>query len=144
MAPTLDIRGPDDMMGHLQESRRMTRRLAHLPWIVALFALLAGCEGNPVGRACFIGADAAITTEHIVASPALECQSRTCLHMAGQALGQADLCTGECGSDEDCDKVKESPCQSGFACVVPVVVGPFCCKKFCVCRDPGYLAAAPH
>jgi len=59
MAPTLDIRGLDDMMGHLQESRRMTRRLAHLPWIVALFALLAGCEGNPVGRACFIGADAA-------------------------------------------------------------------------------------
>jgi hypothetical protein len=46
-----------------------------------------------------------------------------------------DLCTAECSSDDDCDKSPESPCEGGFACVVPVFVGPFCCQKQCVCRD---------
>jgi hypothetical protein len=31
--------------------------------------------------------------------------------------------------------VPESPCTGGFACGVAVTVGPFCCKKFCVCKD---------
>ena len=29
----------------------------------------------------------------------------------------------------------ESPCASGFTCAIPVVVGPFCCRKQCICRD---------
>ena len=33
------------------------------------------------------------------------------------------------------DKSPESPCKGGFACVVPVFVGPFCCQKQCVCKD---------
>jgi len=104
--------------------------------VVLAFALslvgLAGCSENPVGRVCFIGADADVGGQNIVASPALECQSRTCLHMAAKS---PDMCTGECSSDDDCDKVPESPCAGGFACVVPVTVGPFCCKKMCVCKD---------
>ena len=36
---------------------------------------------------------------------------------------------------DDCERVPESPCSGGFACGVAVTVGPFCCKKFCVCKD---------
>jgi hypothetical protein len=45
------------------------------------------------------------------------------------------LCTAECAADEDCDKVPESPCQTGFTCAIPVYVGPFCCRKMCICKD---------
>jgi hypothetical protein len=31
--------------------------------------------------------------------------------------------------------VPESPCKTGFTCAVPVVVGPFCCRKMCICKD---------
>ena len=72
--------------------------------------------------------------ENILASPALECQSRTCLHVGGQDPG-TDECTAGCSSDGDCDKVSESKCVGGFICAVAVEVGPFCCKKFCQCKD---------
>lgn len=101
-----------------------------------------GCGENPVGRICFIGNDAGNDTQAIIASPALECPSRTCLHQPIQSGAQlppgsvyADLCTAECSGDDDCDKVPESPCVNGFTCAVPVVVGPFCCRKLCVCKD---------
>jgi hypothetical protein len=100
--------------------------------LVTLILVVTGCSDNPVGRICFIGNDAGTQQQNIVASPALECQSRTCLHVAQKG---PDLCTGECSSDGDCDKAPESPCNNGFACIVPVTVGPFCCKKMCVCRD---------
>ena len=111
---------------------------------VAFAALMglaaAGCGDNPVGRICFIGVDAGNDTQAIIASPALECPSRTCLHqpLQGQlpeGSTYADLCTAECADDSECDKVPESPCQNGFTCAVPVVVGPFCCRKMCICRD---------
>jgi hypothetical protein len=94
----------------------------------------AGCKENPVGRQCFIptnGSDGGVPVT-IVGAPALECQSRTCVHIANH---EPDLCSGECESDEDCDTSPESPCKSGFTCMVPVVVGNFCCKKLCVCKD---------
>ena len=106
--------------------------IRHMICVVAMLVATSACSENPVGRACFIGADADIQGQNIVASPALECQSRTCLHIAGNA---ADLCTGECSSDSDCDAVSETPCKKGFTCAVPVTVGPFCCKKMCICRD---------
>jgi hypothetical protein len=102
---------------------------------VALLVLGSACSENPVGRACFIGidGDAGIDdNQNIVASPALECQSRTCLHIAGNS---DDLCTGECSSDDDCDAVPETPCEKGFTCAVPTTIGPFCCKKMCICKD---------
>ncbi len=103
-----------------------------------------GCKTNPVGRQCFIpgtGFDGGIPLE-VVGSPALECQSRTCLHVAGR---EPDLCTAECEGDSDCDTSPESPCKGGFVCMVPVYVGDFCCKKLCVCRDylPNPDAGAP-
>ncbi len=101
--------------------------------VCALSALMvSACSENPVGRICFIGADAGTGQQTVVASPALECQSRTCLHMQSTA---PDLCTGECSSDDDCDKSPESPCKGGFTCAIPVTVGPFCCKKMCICKD---------
>lgn len=108
--------------------------------LLALFSLTAACSENPVGRKCFIGLDQGDDSQAIVASPALECPSRTCLKVPLETTlpegGEYDnLCTAECESDEDCDRVPESPCVNGFTCAIPVVVGPFCCRKLCVCKD---------
>lgn len=117
-------------------------RMVVLGFASAFIATMSmACAENPVGRKCFIG-DAADPTSSVVASPALECPSRTCLQVplaAGVELPPdseyTSLCTAECNADEDCDKVPESPCQTGFACAIPVYVGPFCCRKMCMCRD---------
>lgn len=119
----------------------MQRRLSVLT--IAMVALVAtACTENPVGRKCFIGTDAGNAGQSIIASPALECPSRECLHVpldTGKILPDdseyADLCTAECESSDDCDKVPESPCVSGFTCAIPVVTGPFCCRKKCICKD---------
>lgn len=107
-----------------------------------LTCALSGCTENPVGRKCFIGAevDAGAGGTTIVASPALECPSRTCLHTPQErdlpeGSEYADLCTAECNSDDECDKVAESPCQLGFECAIATTTGPFCCRKLCICRD---------
>lgn len=108
--------------------------------VLSLGAL--ACTENPVGRRCFIGDDPGNDEQAVIASPALECPSRTCLHYPKdqgvtppEGAEYADMCTGECESDDECDKVENSPCVSGFTCAVPVVVGPFCCRKMCICRD---------
>ncbi len=109
-----------------------------------LCALLVGCTGEPVGRICDLGTESPAATEVVVASPSLDCVSRTCLRVplsrelpAGGSFpaGNNGLCTAECSADEDCDRVPESPCVSGFTCGVAVTVGPFCCRKFCICKD---------
>jgi hypothetical protein len=106
--------------------------------------LAAGCTSNPVGRICDLGSEMPAPSEVVVASPSLDCVSRTCLRVPlGRELpqgsefpsGNSGLCTAECESDGDCDRVPESPCQTGFTCGVAVTVGPFCCKKFCICKD---------
>lgn len=109
---------------------------------ILVVGLLGACSENPVGRKCFIGSDAGTEgSQAIIASPALECQSRTCLRVPQtradlpEGSEYADLCTAECSSDDECDRVPESPCVSGFTCAVPVVVGPFCCRKMCICKD---------
>ena len=106
-------------------------------------ALTSACGENPVGRKCFLGAlEGDSDTTVVVASPALECQSRTCLRIplpTGAALPDgsefASLCTAECESEADCDRVPESPCQTGFTCGVATAVGNFCCRKLCMCKD---------
>jgi hypothetical protein len=112
----------------------MVRRSSLVSYALLALAFVAGCSENPVGRRCFIG-EAPDPSQASIASPALECASRTCLHMPGQGEGESDLCTAECDSEDDCDKVPESPCESGFTCGVAVVVGPFCCRKVCICKD---------
>ena len=113
--------------------------------IYVLVACLVACANEPVGRVCDLGATPA-TNEVVVASPSLDCVSRTCLRMplaqelpAGSEYpaGPNGLCTAECVSDDDCERSPDSPCAGGFACAVAVSVGPFCCRKFCMCRDYG-------
>lgn len=135
------------------ERRRHASVISTLLSIVVLTgmaALTVACEENPVGRECFTGLDEGNPEQAIVASPALECQSRVCLRVPQdnptlpEGSEYASLCTAECGSDEDCDRVPESPCQTGFACMVPTVVGSFCCRKLCVCKDYLILPVPPE
>jgi hypothetical protein len=110
--------------------------------VLALF--LVACSGDPVGRICDLGTATPQPAEVVVASPSLDCVTRTCLrYPLGRELpkgsmfpeGNNGLCTAECASDDDCDRVPESPCITGFTCGVAVTVGPFCCRKFCICKD---------
>jgi hypothetical protein len=112
--------------------------------VAAWGALGAGCSENPVGRICDLGTATPQTGEVVVASPSLDCVSRTCLRVPKtQELppgskfpeGNSGLCTAECAADSDCDRVPESPCITGFTCGIAVTVGPFCCRKFCICKD---------
>lgn len=105
----------------------MTRAIA----LSAALLAIACSDDGLVGQRCRIGGDAGNPEEVIVASPSLDCATRTCLHTPG---GQ-DLCTADCSSDDDCDQVEGTPCASGFACGVPVVVGPFACRRMCMCKD---------
>ena len=110
---------------------------------VGLMSTVA-CTDNPVGRICDLGPEIPQTSEVVVASPSLDCVSRTCLRVplgrelpAGSIFpaGNSGLCTAECSSDADCSRVPESPCVTGFSCGVAVTVGPFCCRKFWICKD---------
>lgn len=116
--------------------------------LAAIFGLgllaQAACGGDPVGRICDLGSQPPTASEVVVASPSLDCVTRTCLRVPlGRELppgsaypdGNNGLCTSECSSSDDCERVPESPCISGFTCGIAVTVGPFCCKKFCVCKD---------
>jgi hypothetical protein len=113
------------------------------------FALMIGsaaCGGSEVGRICDLGSNPGVS-ESVVASPSLDCVSRTCLEVALEVAENnlppgssypkngLGLCTDRCEQDQDCERVPESPCQTGFTCAVPVSVGPFCCEKFCICKD---------
>jgi len=120
------------------------RRHVVLLGVILASALVSACEDNPVGRICDLGSQMPAATEVVVASPSLDCVSRTCLRVplgrelpAGSSFpaGNNGLCTAECSSDDDCDRVPESPCVTGFTCGVAVTVGPFCCRKFCICKD---------
>jgi hypothetical protein len=119
-------------------------RHAVLVVLTSIAALGTSCADNPVGRICDLGAATPQVNEVVVASPSLDCVSRTCLRVPpSRALppgsvpptGTSGLCTAECASDEDCDRVPESPCITGFTCGIAVTVGPFCCRKFCICKD---------
>ncbi len=104
----------------------------------------AGCNDNPVGRLCDLGASTPTVDQTVVASPSLDCVSRTCLHFTPERTPppgsnpqplNSGLCTAECTADSDCDRVPESPCVTGFTCGVATTAGDFCCKKFCICKD---------
>jgi hypothetical protein len=102
------------------------------------------CGGQPVGRICDLGVTPPDPSESIIASPSLDCVSRQCLRVPLQRalptgstypMGTNGLCTAECAQDSDCNRVPESPCVLGFTCGIAVTAGPFCCQKFCICKD---------
>lgn len=122
----------------------MIRR--HVVRAAAVLVAILGmsCSGEPVGRICDLGTAMPVSMEVVVASPSLDCLSRTCLRVPlsrelpqGSSFpeGNNGLCTAECESADDCERVPESPCITGFTCAVAVTVGPFCCRKFCMCKD---------
>jgi hypothetical protein len=120
------------------------RRHAVLVALMSIAALSTSCTDNPVGRRCDLGTATPQVNEVVVASPSLDCVSRTCLRVPqSRPLPPGSvpppinigLCTAECSSDGDCDRVPESPCITGFTCGIAVTVGPFCCRKFCICKD---------
>jgi hypothetical protein len=125
--------------------------LATLGLLAALAAIVTGCTDNPVGRKCDLGEQTPLPGDVVVASQSLDCVSRTCLrYPAMRALppGSASLeaniglCTAECSSADDCDRVPESPCVLGFTCGVATTAGPYCCRKFCICKDYVVLPAS--
>jgi hypothetical protein len=104
----------------------------------------AGCSSNPVGRICDLGSAPPEVGAVIVASPSLDCVSRTCLLFPPNRelppgsippTGNNGLCTDTCEVDADCDRVPESPCVTGFTCDIAMTAGKFCCQKFCICKD---------
>ena len=118
--------------------------MIRLAVVLGLVLAASACTSNPVGRICDLGTATPAPSEVVVASPSLDCVSRTCLRVplgkelpAGSTYpeGNNGLCTAECSTADDCDRVPESPCKTGFTCGVAVTVGPFCCKKFCICKD---------
>jgi hypothetical protein len=122
------------------------RRHALFVGLLSIAALAAGCEDNPVGRLCDLGTATPQVDETVVASNSLDCVSRECLRIppnrepppgSSPPTGTSGLCTAECSSDDDCDRVPESPCVTGFTCGIPngISVGVFCCKKLCICKD---------
>jgi len=119
--------------------------------LCALVAVVVGagflaCNPNSIGRPCVNPTGVApLGTQ--VSSPALECPSRLCLiHPITGATGQMSTdnarstCTALCESDDDCTAENDAYCRdkngnaAGFSCAVATVIGPFCCKKMCVCR----------
>jgi hypothetical protein len=124
------------------------RSFALLAFAIAIVGI-GGCEDKHIGRPCELGAsaqtDAGTGSTAIITSPALECPSRICLLPGADksVMGTGPLCTASCSTDDDCSDgesgSKTDPtdprCKSGFTCMWPTTVGPFCCQKFCVCRD---------
>ena len=122
----------------------MRRHDAVLVVLMTIAALGAGCSNNPVGRICDLGTAQPAPTEVFLASPSPDCESGVCLRQPPDRelppggtpqAANSGLCTAECSSDDNCDRVQESPCVTGFACRFPVSVGPYCCRRFCICKD---------
>ena len=89
----------------------------------------SGRDAAASGRSCSVGVDAGSTT--VIASPALECESRTCVHVADRG---PDLCAAPCSVSSDCVAAADTPCVDGFACDFVTAVGPFACRRFCLCQ----------
>jgi hypothetical protein len=90
----------------------------------------AATDAAASGRLCASGAQTGDPTG--LASPALECPSRLCLHVQDQPQ---DMCTDDCDDASDCVSDGASACDGDFACAAPVDQGPFACRKVCVCAS---------
>jgi hypothetical protein len=89
-----------------------------------------GADAAPSGRVCASGLELGDPTA--MAAPALECPSGVCLHVQG---AQPDMCTAWCEEADDCVAPPESACEGAFVCTEPMAVGPFACRKACVCES---------
>jgi hypothetical protein len=91
--------------------------IARMRWQPVCLVLVAvGCGGGSgggslvdatqSGRICISSAAEADPT--LIASPALDCPSRMCLHVQG---AQPDFCTATCDDARDCEEAIESGCS---------------------------------
>jgi hypothetical protein len=112
---------------------------------LAVLGLAGACEDKHIGRSCELGTTPMGNSVATISSPALECPSRICILPAsdtGNAAMTGPLCTAGCESNDDCEgeggpkgSATDHHCESGFVCMWPTTVGPFCCERMCVCRD---------
>lgn len=117
---------------------------------IACLLTSVGCKrDDKIGQLCDLTVDAG-PSQAVVNLESDSCRTGLCLKPAvasGASTGDPDsptgaTCTDECTSDSDCDGELRNPsnaedtrCKGGFVCGVPFVVGPLCCKRYCVCRD---------
>ena len=114
-----------------------------------------GIGSLQIGRPCDVLADAS-TIQAVYNPSALECPSRICLkpdvQPGGTAVGDpthnppllptGPYCSAMCSQDSDCTGQKrdlynasDARCMNGYTCGAVFSVGPFCCKKLCLCKD---------
>ncbi len=114
----------------------------------AFLMMIVGCgRSYTVGQLCDLTVDAG-PSQGVVNLEAGACKTGLCLKpvLAPESSG-ADpptgaTCTDECSSDSDCGgeirnlgDAEDTRCKGGFVCGVPFVVGPLCCKRYCLCKD---------
>jgi len=134
-------------------SRRVDRlvknRLCVVVWFGTVFLMMGlGCKhSDTIGQLCELTVDAG-PSQGVVNLKANTCLTGLCLKpVVAPGASVIDpptgaTCTDECSSDSDCggelrnpSDAEDSRCTGGFVCGVPFVVGPLCCKHYCLCRD---------
>jgi hypothetical protein len=118
-------------------------------WLGLAFLMMSvGCgRSDTVGRLCDLTVDAG-SSQGVVNLEASTCKTGLCLKpVLNPGASVVDpltgaTCTDECSSDSDCggelrnpSDVEDTRCKGGFVCGVPFVVGPLCCKHYCLCKD---------
>jgi hypothetical protein len=126
---------------------------------VFFFVFFLGCGGgssvNPpgifravgIGRPCDLSASAQ-PSQTVYNASASECPGHLCLKPVVQVGATMPnpptgaTCSAECDQDSDCageerdvSNALDHRCVKGFACGIPMVVGPLSCKKLCLCKD---------
>ena len=126
---SLFIIGPDDSPQSVVLGLVLRRRLHEQPGRSHLRPRYGGARAVRSRRRVAV---ARLRVAHV---PPRAARQASCRTGSTYPEGNNGLCTAECESDSDCDRVPESPCMTGFTCGVAVTVGPFCCRKFCICKD---------
>jgi hypothetical protein len=115
--------------------------------LVTLAVGNTSCEDKHIGRPCELSIDpdaGSGSAQVATIDVGLECPSRICLYPgAVNGVTTTSLCTADCSSDDDCrdgetrnmSDPTDLRCIKGFSCMVPETVGPFCCRRMCVCKD---------
>jgi hypothetical protein len=151
------------MTASTESSARLSRRNVDRPsYRVALssavlllaLAVSSGCENKAIGRLCDVQADGG-ANQGLWNGMALECPSQICIKqpVSSQVAVMPTtgaLCTAECTNDSDCQdgltraagNARDTRCTKSFVCGIAFELGPYACKKLCLCRDflpPGSL-----
>jgi hypothetical protein len=125
---------------------RRIRSIPVFPIALLLFTVATlGCENKHIGRPCELGVpDEPGASASTITGEVLACPTRICMIPAAERpTDTKSYCSTECSTNDDCgdgelrDKgvAGDKRCQGGFVCGVAAVIGEFCCKKLCICKD---------